>query len=190
MAKVFTFDQQRRRLPFMELSQYALALVAGGFGIAGALLGAVCTYRLSLRLVEKQFEHSKDISKLDAWHNAANEFIAAFAMDLETLESGNVTGDLVDFLRSGYADHQRNALAKFSHYIAPSRQAAFRSDWWRYCYGTEIDGEPLRLDDMGMPRDNALFLHCYPSPSFGSANDPLGYAARHIRALIRYATDT
>jgi len=174
----------------MELSQYALAWVAGGFGIAGALLGALCTYWLSLRLAERQFQHSREISKLDAWHNAANEFIAAFAGDLELVESENTPGEFITFLRSAYADRHRSALAKFSHYVALSKRVAFAADWQRYCYGADQDGEPLSPDEIGMQRDDALFIHCYPSPSFGSATDPFGYTARHIRALLRYAAET
>lgn len=174
----------------MELSQYALAWVAGGFGIAGALLGAISTYWLSLRLAEKQFQHSKEISKLDAWHNAASEFIAAFAKDLEILESESTSGEFITFLRSTYADHQRSALAKFSHYVPAAKRAAFAADWEQYCYGENESGKPLSPDEIGMRRDDALFLHCYPSSSFASATDPYGYTARHIRALLSYAAET
>ena len=105
----------------MALSVYELALIAGGFGIAGTLLGVLAAYRLSMKLADRQLMHMREISKLDAWHAAAHEFVSAFSKDLATLESGASLGqDLSDFLRAAYdARHvQAIALQEVPHLIA------------------------------------------------------------------------
>lgn len=61
------------------MTNYEIALITGGMGIAGALLGILFTYKLSLKPMDRQFLHLQAVSKLDTWHVAAHNFVSAFS---------------------------------------------------------------------------------------------------------------
>lgn len=54
--------------------------------ILGAVVGSFITYRFGITLADRQFQHLKAVSKLDAWHAAAQNFVAVFSEELATVE--------------------------------------------------------------------------------------------------------
>ena len=54
--------------------------------LVGALVGALVTHWLAMKTADKEFANLREISKIDAWHAAAHEFIAAFAPDVTKLD--------------------------------------------------------------------------------------------------------
>ena len=85
------------------MSDYEIALVTGGMGIAGALLGVIFTYRLSLKAIDRQFQHLQAVSKLDAWHVAAQKLVDSFAEELAALDGDDeLTVSLDEYLRRAY----------------------------------------------------------------------------------------
>jgi hypothetical protein len=66
----------------MELSAYELSLIAGGFGIAGTLLGSLVTYRLSIKLTNIQATHAIELSERNAREIACAKLRSAFATAL------------------------------------------------------------------------------------------------------------
>ena len=131
--------------------------------VLGALLGAWITYRFALKLAEKQFDHLRELSRLEAWRSAARDLIDAFSPELFTLRSGTqIVGDAMDLLRVAYKERHAKAVTVFAHYLSPERREAFQRDWLRHCYGNTEDGEPNspeNEDDLCMSHDDLLYLH-------------------------------
>lgn len=163
------------------MSDYEIALITGGMGIAGTLAGAVVAYRLTLAVADKQFKHLQAISKLDAWHVAAREFIQAFTTELAVLDSGsNQTGSTMDFLRASYAVHSK-AVVTFERYIPEPRQHAFRIKWKHHCYGEPDVDWPRHETESSMDHDDLLYLHYERAPTTS--------AASRISDLLAFAKD-
>ena len=166
------------------MSDYAIALITGGMGIAGALLGVLFTYRLSLKAIDRQFHLLQAVSKLDAWHFAAGEFISALAPDLRMLEEDDGTvGNLMDFMRRAYRERHMRAAAKFEHFVAEDRRGAFKAEWQRYCYGQHTP------DDESPPREELLFLYCDSGRPPPGAESSTQYVVHRLHALLSYAKD-
>ena len=176
----------------MELTAYKLALIAGGLGIAGTLIGVMGAYRLSLKVAEQQFLHLREIAKLDAWHVAAHEFVAAFSGDLATLEAGVNSGfDLQGFFRSAYARHSQ-AVVAFTHFVPEHLKPAFKCAWKRHCYGVSSNGEALSPDDeeLAMAHSTLLFLHYSNEFNLADRQLPRLLGVKAIQKLLSYAKAT
>lgn len=174
----------------MELDAYILALVAGMFGIAGTVLGAVLTYRLSLRLVERQFKHLREVSKIDAWHVAAQEFVSAFSREIAILEGGIGVGvDLREMFQRAYDERHAQAIAKFEHFLSHSNKANFRRDWWYHCYGDSDDADTPDLMDREelVKKAGFRFLHYSDEYWLHDTFAPQASALQALRKLASYA---
>lgn len=172
----------------MDQLDYQLALFAGVLGIAGTVLGTLLTYRLAQRLARQQFKHMLVIAKRESWHAAARDLVSTLAPDLEALNAVDAPTDLRGFLKQAYADHQRDALARFQHHLDPALHKSFRADWSAYCFGQGADGKLLLPNVTGLSEDQSLFLYCEepgselsPSPRHHTA-----YAATKLDALLSY----
>ena len=69
----------------MELTIYQITLISGGFGIAGTLLGTLASYRLALKLAEKQFDISIRLIKVTEFKAASRALTQSFAKQLATI---------------------------------------------------------------------------------------------------------
>ena len=164
------------------MSDYEIALITGGMGIAGTLAGVIIAYRLTLKVADKQFKHLQAIAKIDAWHIAAGEFIAALAPDLKMLEEEDSTvGNLMDFMLRAYRDRHMRAAAKFEHFLAADRRSAFQAEWQRYCYGQ------YQPDEESPPREELLFLYCNTGRPPPGAESSTQYIVQRLHALLSYA---
>jgi hypothetical protein len=167
----------------MELSAYEIALISGGFGIAGTLIGVLGTYRLSLQLAEKQFSHLREISKIDAWHVAANSFTVAFSEELARLESGEtITVPIDEFLLNAFERKHKVAIATFEHFIPSSKRPAFIESCKQY-----HSGNKQVCDGLGFSYKDAMFSEYIIEQITASGADPYKLAAQRIRAILEFA---
>lgn len=161
--------------------------------VLGALLGAWITYRFAIKLADRNFEHLREISKLEAWRSSARDLVDAFSPELSILRSKEETvGDAMDLLREAYRDRHSKAVTVFAHYLTPERREAFQQDWLRHCYGSTSTGEPNapdNEDDLCMSHDDLLYLHF---SSEWHEKDGLGSRVRAIQSiekLLSHAKD-
>jgi len=111
----------------MNLTAYELSLIAGGFGIVGAILGAYIGYYFSTRLINRQ-----DFNK------AASEFRYAFINQLNFLKSDVNTGsgdtsNIGEYLKSHYVSYHLSAFEVFRNYLTPKERISIDSMWKEYC---------------------------------------------------------
>ena len=78
----------------MNLGPYEIALIAGGFGIVGALLGAWATYRLSVKLAQRTYENAIDLMQRQEFDKAAADFREAFLPEATFLKHDANIGKL------------------------------------------------------------------------------------------------
>lgn len=127
----------------MQLSAYEIALIAGGFGIAGTLLGALISYRFALRIAGVQFNNALCLGNVAARKDAACNLRAAFAPEIAALR---VIGDyrntgtrpktveknyVVNLLSNAYPKHSA-AIEEFRHYISVEDAPAYQEAWEKY----------------------------------------------------------
>jgi hypothetical protein len=111
----------------MNLTAYELSLIAGGFGIVGAILGAYIGYYFSIRLINRQ-----DFNK------AAAKFRNAFINQLNYLKSDVNTGsgdtsDIGEYLHSHYVSYHLSAFEVFRSYLTPEERMTIDEAWKKYC---------------------------------------------------------
>jgi hypothetical protein len=159
--------------------------------LLGALLGAWITYRFAAKLADKQFEHLREISRLDAWHTSARDFIEAFAPELAVLKSAEeMSGDAMDLLRPAYKERHAKAAMIFSQYLSASKRINFQMEWLSYCYGHMDSGEPNSPDDEeSLPHNDLLFLHFSREWYEMDSPGPRVQAVQSIERLLAYALD-
>jgi hypothetical protein len=63
----------------MQLTAYEIALIAGGFGIVGALLGVLLSYRFAIKLTNINAANAAKQAETNAIRDARVKFRAAFA---------------------------------------------------------------------------------------------------------------
>ncbi len=164
------------------MSDYAIALVTGGMGIAGALLGVIFTYRLSLKAIDTQFQHLQAVSKLDAWHVAAQRLVDSFSEELAVLEGDDeLTVTLDEYLRRAYLTKHRVAITTFRHFLDTDTCARFDKACQEY-HSSAAATE--HLIETGFPRQKAMFIE-YMGHPFNT--DPCQTAINKIRAVLAYA---
>jgi len=131
----------------MNLAAYELALIAGGFGIVGALLGAWTTYRLSIKLSQSAHDNAIDLMQLQEFNKAAAEFRNAFLYELIFLkhnacipEGERTYTALNEFLFAGYVHRHLKAFEVFRNYLSSEERANIDKAWQGYCH-YDIEGE-------------------------------------------------
>jgi hypothetical protein len=168
----------------MELTVYELALIAGGFGIAGTLLGVLGTYRLSINLADMQFRHLREISKLDAWRAAAKEFVAAFSLELATLEGNEeLPIGYDDYLRRAYDSKHKVAITTFAHFVPKIKSAGFKAACQEY-HSSQVTQDMI---ETGISPREAMFIEYMGMPFFHPTLRPHELAASRIHAILEFA---
>lgn len=168
----------------MELTAYELALIAGGFGIAGTLIGVLGAYRLSIKLADRQFQHLREVSRLDAWHASAREFVAAFSDELAVLDANEELSIPLDqYLLLAYDTKHKSAIATFEHFLPEGGLAGFKAVCKDYCCSAKSE----EMIGMGMTVQDAMFVEYIGHPFFHPQLTPQQLAARRIRAMLAYA---
>ena len=172
------------------MTDYEIALITGGMGIAGVLLGVRSTYHLSMKVADRQFSHLQEIAKIDAWHIAAHQFIEAFAGDIVTIEARTEPpGDIMDFLRSEYPRHAK-AVAVFEHFVSDAKRINLKAEWEKHCYGEKGVDWPTDEDVSGLGHDELLFLHYCSSATEPYRSTTRLRAVRRMLTLIDCAKET
>jgi hypothetical protein len=123
----------------LNLSPYEIALVAGGFGIIGALLGTWTTYRLSLKVSQRTHDDAIDLIQRQEFNKAASVFRDVFLPETTFLKhNANIGGlgssnKLHEMLRAAYL-RQLKAIETFKDYLsAADRESIYRA-WDEYCH--------------------------------------------------------
>jgi hypothetical protein len=161
----------------------------GWTAILGATVGALITYRFAVTLLDKQFRHLSAISKLNSWHVAAHEFVAAFADEIAALESNaERIGSVMDYLRGGYKAHAK-AVAVFEQFVIESKRAGFKADWQKHCYGEQGVDWPVGEGNSGLSHEDLLFLHYDSDMNLANQSSASDKAAQRIKRLLEYAKD-
>lgn len=155
--------------------------------ILGAIVGAWITYRFAVTLTDRQFQHLQVISKLDAQHMAAREFMSAFAAEIAALESGaEGTGDVMDYLRMAFPV-QSKAVALFEQFVPDHKLQGFRTEWKNHCYGENGVDWPAGESETGLGHENALYLHYSTAMNPANRASASVRATQRIKALLTYA---
>lgn len=121
------------------LTAYDLALVSGGFGIAGALLGAVVTYRLAIKLTDAQAAHARALADRQAFIAARDRLRAAFAPTLGQIYLAQNHGSTHErpsidaFVKERLLDYAA-AVEGFRPYVSPKDEAGYQDAWDAYHY--------------------------------------------------------
>lgn len=99
----------------------------------GAVFGAVCTAVGAFFLANKQFRHLREVSKLDAWHVAAKDFVSAFSEELAVLDGEEELSIRLDeYLLRAYDAKHKSAIAAFEHFVPDERRASFKATCKEY----------------------------------------------------------
>ena len=168
----------------MELTAYELALIAGGFGIAGTLIGVLGSYHLSIKLADRQFKHLREISRLDAWHAAVREFVAAFSEELATLEGNEELPIRYDeYLRRAYDAKHKVAIATFEHFVPESKRAGFKAACQQY-HSSKVTQDMI---ETGIPPSEAMFMEYMGHPFKHPTLTSHALAASRIHAMLEFA---
>ena len=171
------------------MTDYEVALISGAIAIAGTLLGVIFTYRLSIKSADRQFEHLRAISKLDAWNAAVHDFRDGFASELSALEANSESvSDVMDFLQRTYIT-QSAAVAFFAEYLPDDRRKRFRAAWLQHCYNGEDPNNTEKPDWSGLDHDSLLFQHYSGEFNLASAPSARLKAVSGIRNLLAFAKD-
>lgn len=113
----------------MQTSPYEIALIAGGFTIIGALIGALIVYRNALKL-----------HRIVEFNKAATAFRNAFHCELVYLkynarlpECERTYTNLKEFLKAGYIFRHLKAFDIFRDYLPTKERIAIDKAWEEYC---------------------------------------------------------
>lgn len=120
----------------MELTAYDLALVAGGIGIAGTLIGVLGTYWLAIKLAEAQAAHAEHQAEINALRDAKAKLRAAFAPALANIYLARHHGThdtpvVSDILRESLLIHA-SAVEEFRPFVPASECTAYQEAWEEY----------------------------------------------------------
>ena len=113
----------------MEVGAYEIALIGVGGTVNGALLGALITYRLSLKLAD-----------INARREANRRLIVAFHKELSDIYPTPVNWpeNIDTFLRSKFSTLQA-AVREFRHYLPVQEWKDFDRAWFNYYCSTGRD---------------------------------------------------
>lgn len=176
-----TTDTIKRGTSQPPMTDYEIALIAGGFGIAGTLLGVFFTYRLSLKVADQQFQHLKVVSKLDARHVAEQNFVAAFSEEhAALLNDEELSIPLDDYLRRAYHAKHKIAITTFRHFLEADLRASFDAACYEYHSGKITED----MIETGIPKREAMFME-YMGHPFGG--NPYEKARTRLSQMLSFA---
>lgn len=106
----------------MEVSPYELALIGGGFTIAGTFAGSFITYRFALIL-----------GKIEAKRQAGRRLIDAFSMEMATLNPNLdiYPGAIKSTLINAFEKH-RKAMIEYAFYLEGAEKAEYERKCKKY----------------------------------------------------------
>jgi hypothetical protein len=106
----------------MEVTPYALALIAGGFTVVGTLVGAFVTYRLAVML-----------ARSNAKRDAGRRLREAFAPELAALDHATRRNglDVEQLLQTAWPRHHA-AVNELAVHLDTTRRRAFLDAWRKY----------------------------------------------------------
>lgn len=122
----------------MELSTYQIALISGGFGIAGTLLGVICTYYLATKLADTHAAHARTLAEIAAFREAGIRLRAAFTPALAFLDkarrhnSDHERPDADVFLQEAFVSYAA-AIEDFRPFVRADDLGAYQQAWESYC---------------------------------------------------------
>jgi hypothetical protein len=128
----------------MNLATYDIALIAGGFGIAGTLLGALINHILSF-----------DRSRRDAKRFAGLKLREAFAPELARLQTQGSFSlpESSDLLERAFEKHHM-AVNEFRFYLTGNELEAFTSVWEEYYKDPTGGDKPYFSQYMALSRED------------------------------------
>ena len=129
----------------MQLSPYEIALIAGGFTIAGALVGSFVTYRLALQL-----------ASVSARRDAGRRLREAFAPELAALDpaASSKEPNVEGLLGAAWPKH-RAAVFELAFHLPQDQREGLERVWREYYF-----------DAGGMPRFYDYYIGENPRQKF------------------------
>ena len=151
--------------------------------ILGAAVGSFITYRFAVTLADRQFQHLKAVSKLDAWHAAAQTFVTALSEELATLEGNEeLSIPLDDYLRRAYHAKHKAAITIFRHFLEGDLRARFDAACYEYHSGKTTD----EMAETGIPKREAMFMEYMGHPFPGNPHEKARTRLSTVLAFAKY----
>ncbi len=119
----------------MQLTAYEIALISGGFGIVGALLGSILSYRFATKLAITHASNAARQAEVNALRDAKAKLRAAFAPALAQIYLAQKHGDhdrpsIEDFVKANLFIHA-SAIEEFRPFVTGS-DTAYQEAWESY----------------------------------------------------------
>jgi hypothetical protein len=132
----------------MQLTAYEIALIAGGFGISGALLSALVSYRFALKIASTNFNNSLALFKISSHKEAASNLQSAFAPKLDEIKFSQAqsTGEIQKILEVGI-DSLTTDMAKFRFHVSPENLSVYDAACKEYKDVARIRNKNYELGD-------------------------------------------
>ena len=135
----------------MQLTAYGIALIAGGFGIVGALLGALLSYRFAIKLANINAANAAKQADTNAIRDARAKFRAAFAPSLAAIYLARHHGThdtpiVGDILKKSLLSHA-SAIEEFRPFVSDG--AAYQETWEQYRKTVRQDNADIDTAEWG-----------------------------------------
>lgn len=110
----------------MQLTAYEIALISGGFGITGALLGAFLSYRFALRIARINLKNSIRLAQIGSYEEAANNLRAAFTPQLSIVRiNQDISASDLQRLLDTSVELLTVEMERFRFYVSHENQPAY-----------------------------------------------------------------
>lgn len=118
----------------MQLTAYEIALIAGGFGIVGALLSAILSFRFAIKLTNINAANAAKQAEVNAVRDARAKFLAAFAPAIAQIYLARSHGThdtpiIGNILKDSLISHA-STIEEFRPFVMDS--AAYQKAWEEY----------------------------------------------------------
>lgn len=135
----------------MQLTAYEIALIAGGFGIVGALLGALLSYRFAIKLANINAANAARQAETNAFRDARAMFRAAFAPAIAQIYLARHHGThdtpiVGNILKDSLVAHA-SAIEEFRPFVCDS--AAYQEAWEQYRKTVRQDNHDIDTAEWG-----------------------------------------
>ncbi len=110
----------------MQLAAYDIALIAGGFGIVGSLLGVLLSYRFALKIASANFNNAIRVGNISAYKEASNNLRAAFAPQLSAFRlDQEMSYTKIEVLLGANINSLKVEMEKFRFYVSSENLSAY-----------------------------------------------------------------